>query len=324
FIGIGIGYLISLFFNKLMPYLTLFEEKEKQKVINHFVGTLVFVLIIWVQKPVLGFHSFPKVFSPVVKDMNYIKEHTPENSAIWTWWDYGYAFQLYSRRTTFHDGGSQATPKTYFIARSFTTSDPAEAWHITSFISNYGLTGIAEKLKEGISAKDLVENVKQGKYAKKFETPVYWVFTFDLFGKFSWIHYFGSYDFDAKKGNFGRIIALDGCIIVVKNFIDCENGKISIDLNNGIITTPGRLINIKYFYLKTPDKLYQKKFFDKGYVVEMTKLKNGQGQVFIIEPKVFKTLFNQMFILRNYNSQYFDLILDDFPNMVVYRIKSDV
>ncbi|MCD6548802.1 MAG: hypothetical protein J7K10_04980 [Thermodesulfobacterium sp.] len=256
--------------------------------------------------------------------MNYIKEHTPENSAIWTWWDYGYAFQLYSRRTTFHDGGSQGTPKTYFIARSFTTSNPAEAWYITSFISNYGLTGIAEKLKKGISAKDLVENVKEGRYAKKIEIPVYWVFTFDLFGKFSWIHYFGSYNFDTKKGDFGRIIAPDGCIIVAKNFIDCENGKISIDLNNGIITTSSGLTNIKYFYLKTPDKLYQKKFFDNGYVVEVVKLKSGQGQVFIIEPKVFKTLFNQMFILRNYNSQYFDLILDDFPYMVVYKVKSNI
>ncbi len=324
FIGIGIGYLISFFFNKLMPYLTLFEEKEKQKVVNHFVGTLILVLTIWVQRPVLGFSSFPKVFSPVVKDMNYIKEHTPENSAIWTWWDYGYAFQLYSRRTTFHDGGSQGTPKTFFIARSFTTSNPAEAWYITSFISNYGLTGIAEKLKKGISAKDLVENVKEGRYAKKIEIPVYWVFTFDLFGKFSWIHYFGSYDFDTKKGDFGRIIAPDGCIIVAKNFIDCENEKISIDLNNGIITTSSGLTNIKYFYLKTPDKLYQKKFFDNGYVVEVVKLKSGQGQVFIIEPKVFKTLFNQMFILRNYNSQYFDLILDDFPYMVVYKVKSNI
>ncbi len=323
FIGIGIGYLIYLFFNKIMPYLTLFKETEKQKVIIHFIETLFLILIMWIQKPVLGFNSYPKVFSPLVKDMDYIKIHTPENSAIWTWWDYGYAFQLYSRRTTFHDGGSQGSPKTYFIARSFTIPDPREAWYITSFISNFGLTGIAEKLKKGISAKELVEMVKEGKYAKEIKTPVYWVFTMDLFGKFAWIHYFGSYNFDTKEGKFGRIIAPAQCKILTENFIECDNGRLSIDLNSGIITDSNGISTINYFYFKTQEKFIQKKFFEKGYIIEVVRGKEG-GQVFIIDPDVFKTLFNQMYILRNYDPKYFELILDDFPYMVIYKVKEKI
>ncbi len=325
FIGIGISYILYLVFNRLFPYSALFKEEEKQKIMVHLLGTIIFILILWIQKPVLGLTSFPKVFSPLVKDMVYLKNHTPENSAIWTWWDYGYAFQLYSRRATFHDGGSQGTPKTYFIARSFTTSDPKEAWYITSFISNYGLTGIAKKLLEGISAKELVERVEKGEYAKEIKTPVYWVFTGDLFGKFAWIHYFGSYNFDIKKGVFGRIIVPNECRIFNKNFINCEGGHLSIDFSNGIITTPTGVITIKRFYLKTPNRIFHKKFFDKGYIVEITSGKNNQGiQVFITKENVFKTLFNQMFILRNYDPKYFKLILDDFPYMVVYRVKESI
>lgn len=323
FIGIGIGYLIYLFFNKIMPYLALFKELEKQELVVHFIGTLVLILIMWIQKPVLGFDSYPKVFSPLVKDMDYIKTHTPENSAIWTWWDYGYAFQLYSRRTTFHDGGSQGSPKTYFIARSFTTSDPREAWYITSFISNFGLKGIAEKLKEGTSAKNLVESIKEGKYSKEIKNPVYWVFTFDLFGKFAWIHYFGSYDFDTKEGKFGRIITPAQCRIITENFIDCDQGRLSIDLNNGIITSSDGIATINYFYLKTPEKFVQKKFYERGYIVEVVRGKE-KGQVFILDSDVFGTLFNQMYILRKYDPKYFELVLDDFPYMVIYKVKEQI
>ena len=47
-----------------------------------------------------------------------------------------------SQKAVLHDGGSQSTPKTYFVARSFTTEDPKEAWNITSYLSNYGLVGM--------------------------------------------------------------------------------------------------------------------------------------------------------------------------------------
>ncbi|RKX57782.1 MAG: hypothetical protein DRP29_07855 [Thermodesulfobacteriota bacterium] len=324
FIGIGIGYLIHLFFNKIMPYLALFKEGEKQKMIVHFIGTLILILTIWVQRPTLGFSSYPKVPSPLVKDMHYIEKHTPNNSVIWSWWDYGYAFQLYSRRATFHDGGSQSTPKTYFIARSFTTSNPKEAWYITSFISNFGLTGIAEKLKAGISAKEVVEKVKKGEYFEKIKVPVYWIFTQDLIGKFAWIHYFGSYNFDTKKGKFGKIMTPSQCEFITNNFLNCKNIKTSIDLNNGIITTSHGLFPINYFYFKTPNKLFQKRFFERGYVVEVIKIKDNKGLVFILDSDVAKTLFNQMFILRNYDSKYFELILDDFPYMVVYKVKENI
>jgi len=324
FIGIGIGYFIHLFFNKIMPYLALFKEGEKQKMIIHFIGTLILILIMWIQKPTLGFSSYPKIPSPLVKDMHYIEKHTPNNSVIWSWWDYGYAFQLYSRRATFHDGGSQSTPKTYFIARSFTTSNPEEAWYITSFISNFGLTGIAGKLKAGISAKELVEKVKKGEYFEEIKVPVYWIFTQDLIGKFAWIHYFGSYNFDTKKGKFGKIMTPSQCEFITNNFLNCKSIKTSIDLNNGIITTPYGLFTINYFYLKTPNKLFQKKFFEKGYVVEVVKIKDNKGLVFILGSDVAKTLFNQMFILRNYDSKYFELILDDFPYMVVYKVKENI
>lgn len=326
FIGMGLGYWIYLLFKDILPFFHILEEERKQKITVLLVGIVIFITTLIVQKEAkeaLSLHSTPKVFSPLVKDMEWLKKSTPKDSVIWTWWDYGYAFQLYSRRATFHDGGSQESPKTYFIARSFATSDPKEAWLLTSFVSNYGLTGLAKLLKEGIPAKQIVEEIKSGKFCQPIKNPVYWVFTEDLIAKFGWIHYFGSYDFDKKEGIFGKIIA-PTCKLLFNNLIQCDElNNAIIDLNNGLITVSNRTIPVKDFYYYDGKNLTKKKFFEQGLTVEIVKGRNNQTALFILEPPSDETLFNEMFLLRKYDPKYFELVLDDFPNMVVYKVKSE-
>lgn len=323
FIGMGLGYWVYLLFKELFPSFHVFKEERKQKLVVLLIGFIIFITTLIAQREALGLLSTPKVLSPLVRDMEWLKEKTPKNAVIWTWWDYGYAFQLYARRATFHDGGSQGSPKTYFIARSFATSDPREAWLITSFVSNYGLTGLAKLLKEGKPAKEIVEEIKSGKFYQPIKTPVYWVFTEDLIAKFGWIHYFGSYDFDKKEGIFGRIIA-PTCKLVSNNLIQCEElNNALIDLSNGFITVSNKHIPIKDFYYYDGKDLTKKRFFEQGLTVEIVKGKNNQTGLFILEPPSDETLFNEMFLLRKYDPRYFELVLDDFPNMVVYRVKSE-
>lgn len=324
FIGIGIGFLVHFLFEKALGYLDLFKQKEKQVIIVNLIGSLFLGLVFLVQKPVISWASYPKVFSPIVKDMDYLKQRTPQGSAIWTWWDYGYAFQYYSRRPTFHDGGSQASPKTYFIARSFTTSDPKEAWFITSFITNYGLKGIAEELKKGISAKELVKKVQEGYFSKDIKHPVYWVFTEDLIPKFAWIHYFGSYDFDKKQGIHGNIIAPEKCSMTTANVLDCQDIGAKLDLNVGVVTAGNQSIPIRKLVVKDPKGMIEKKFFENGVIVEIVKFKENHAALFILNPMLAETLFNKMYLLRSYDPAYFELVLDDFPHMVVYKVKEKI
>lgn len=323
FIGIGLGFIVHLIFERLFIYVNIYKEEYKQQIIKAIVGVFLFFAVFLVQKPVWNYFSTPKIFASLVKDMEFLKQHTPSTATIWSWWDYGYAFQLYARRAVFHDGGSQGTPKTYFVARSFTTSFPEEAWNITSFITNYGLYGIANFLKNGMSAKELVERVQKGEFSKPLEIPVYWVFTGDLIYKFAWIHYFGSYDFIKKQGTFGNYITPTECNLIEKDILSCSDIKAQIDLKNGYISTTKNVLYIKNFYLRDKDKLIEKKFKENGdYVVELIKTSSNSWSIFLLEPFLENTLFNQMFLLRKYDSKYFELVLDDFPHMVVYKVKS--
>lgn len=323
FIGLGLGYLVHFLFEKALPYLDIYKEEFKQRLVTTLVGILIFISALIAQREALGLLSTPKIFSPLVRDMEWIRINTPKNAIVFSWWDYGYAYQLYARRAVFHDGGSQGSPKTYLIARALSTSDPREGWLLTSFISNYGLSGLAKILKEGKTAKEVVEEIKEGKYAKSIKDPIYWVFTDDLISKFGWIYYFGSYDFDKREGIFGKIIA-PTCKIIASNLIQCpELQDATIDLNNGIISVKNASVPLKNFYYYDGKTLTEKKFFEQGYTIEIVKTASNQTGLFLVEPPADNSLFNQMFLLRKYDPKYFELVYDDFPNAVIYRVKPE-
>lgn len=323
FLGIGLGYLVHFLFERALPYLEIFKEEYKQSLVTALVGLLVFMAALLSQKQALGLVSTPKIFSPLVRDMEWIRLNTPKNAVIFSWWDYGYAYQLYARRAVFHDGGSQGSPKTYLVARALVATDPREGWLFTSFISNYGLTGLAKILKEGKTASEVVEEIKQGKYAQPIKDPIYWVFTDDLISKFGWIYYFGSYDFNKREGLFGKILA-PNCKIIGSNLIQCPDLQDAVlDLNNGIITVKNGSVPIKDFYFYNGSTLITKKFFDQGYTVEIVRTAFNQTGLFLVEPPADNSLFNQMFLLRKYDPRYFELVHDDFPYAVIYRVKSE-
>lgn len=321
FLGMGIGYIVHLLFEKVFPLLNIFVEDQKKRISVALVGLVIFLGALAFQKNALSLVSTPKITAHLAKDMEWLKENTPENAVVWTWWDYGYAFPLYSRRAVVHDGGSQTSPKTYFVARSFATTDPREGWLITSFISNYGLTGLAKLMKEEkFSAKEIVEKIRAGEFAEEIKHPIYWVFTDDLIPKFAWIHYFGTYDFDKKEGIFGRIF-IPTCRIINSQEVQCpdlENAIINLSL--GIIKVQNQTIPIRRIYVFDGSRVKENEFYPLGYTVALVRAGQQMG-IILAEAPSDESLFFKMFILRKYDPRYFELVYDNFPQMVVYRVK---
>lgn len=325
FIGIGFGYSIHFINEKILIKLQINRNLSKKKLFTALTGLFFFIILIAIQSKVIKITSTPVITAPLLREMEILKEKTPPETAIWSWWDYGYAFQLYSRRTVFHDGGTQSSPKTYLIARSFTTSDSEEAWRITSFVSNYGLTGIFKILKEGTTAKELIEKIRTGQYEKPIETPVYWVFTRDMMFKHRRINYFGSFDFDSKKGVYAHIWA-PACKDIYMNskkYIECPEFKNAlIDLSIGSIRLNDEMKTIKNLYIQNREEIKRSMINDKGLSIAIVKGPSKKSVLVIAEPPAESTLFFKMFVLREYDSRYFELIYDNFPLMVVYRVKS--
>ena len=317
FIGAGIGFLVDVLILIFKEKGFLGDLREKAAVVLFAVLlTPVFILS---NDRSLKFVAFPKITPGLAATFSKLKELTPRNSWIWTWWDYGYAIQYYSNRGVFHDGGSQYSPKTYFVATTFSTASPKVAYNAILAVANLGASGIEKLLKEGKRAQEVRDAIFSGKFSKPLRNPVYWVFTSDEFGKFGWINYFGTWDFNLKRGRRGLLKPLKKCIVIENNVLNCDN--LIFDLNRGEILVSQRKIPLKLLVYREKDGLKEKSYHKSGLILEFINDKNPK-MAFLEDEQTYRSMFNQMYILRNYDRRYFELVLDWFPTSVVYKVKT--
>ncbi|OMH40828.1 STT3 domain-containing protein [Desulfurobacterium indicum] len=323
FVGIGFGYIFDELFNYVLK-LSLPKPKndEKGKVIFRNILTLSIAVLITIiafvsQTEAVKFVAVPKITPTLEGAFLKLKEITPVDSWIWTWWDYGTAIQYLSRRAVYHDGQSQLSPKTYFVATTFSTSSPEIAYNTIKGISNVGVTYINKWLKEGQTPESIRDKFFKGVFNGRLSHPVYWIFTEDEIGKFAWINYFGTWNFDLKKGIKDSINPVGVCFIPSKNKVIC--GGITIDLKTGVIKARGTAVLNKIAI--NIDGHYREFSYDPAgrYYFDLVKSK-GKLLGFIMDQQPFYSMFNQMFILRHYDNKYFKLVYDDFPVMVAYKL----
>ncbi|WP_456397493.1 STT3 domain-containing protein [Desulfurobacterium sp.] len=322
FIGMGFGYAFDF-------VLDIFSGKQvkidKFSISNGFIkellliglGCIITILSLISQSEAVKFVAVPKITPSLEGAFLRLRNITPEDAWIWTWWDYGTAIQYLSRRAVYHDGQSQLSPKTYFVATTFSASSPKIAYNTINGISNVGVTYIDKWLKEGQTPESIRDKFFKGVFNSKLKHPVYWLFTEDEIGKFAWINYFGTWNFDLKKGIKDTINPVGICFIPSKNRVVC--GGITIDLKTGIIKARGTAV-LNKIGVNIDGKYKEFSYDPEGrYYFDLVKTE-GKLLGFIMDQQPFYSMFNQMYILRNYDSNYFKLIYDDFPTMVVYKV----
>ncbi|MBX6423477.1 STT3 domain-containing protein [Thermosulfurimonas sp. F29] len=320
FVGMGLGFLVHILVEKSLPRLGLDLSSSLRNLLVLLVMVVVGVIVFGGQRSSRAYVPVPKANSFVARDMEKLSRILPEGAWIWSWWDYGYAFVYLSRRAVFIDGGSQTTPKTYYVALSFASSSPEEARNITAFVAREGKTGLKKLLEEGHSAEEITDSARKGRFYAPPEHPVYWVFTQDLPPKYGWIGYFGTWDFRTRRGHFGLVLDLAPCRRMGRGqVLLCRRG-IRVDLAAHRVYLGGRSYNISRMVFKTPEGVHSRSFGERGFILEVVPTRYGET-LFLVDERSFKSNFNQMYILRRYDPRYFDLVMDDFPFMVVYRVK---
>ncbi len=320
FIGMGLGFALHLGMDSLERLLQIEFSRSLKELLILLATVLLGLLVFSVQKNSQAYVAVPKANAFVARDMERLSQVLPEGAWIWSWWDYGYAFQYLSRRAVFIDGGSQGSPKTYYVALSFTSSSPEEARNITAFVAREGLVGIKKRLKDGLSARELTEAVKKGRFYRPPEHPVYWVFTQDLPPKYGWIGYFGTWDFETHRGRFGFIWDLNPCRREkARGVLFCRRG-VRVDLEHRKVYLGHKSFLLSEIVFGSPKGIRSQKFSEKGLILEAISTRYGET-FFLVDRRSFESNFNQMYILRRYDPHYFEPVLDDFPFMVVYRVK---
>lgn len=81
---------------------------------------------------------YPLINDTWYKVLNVIKEKTPENAVLNSWWDFGDWFKVIARRRVIFDGQSQVYPQAYWMAKAILSDNEDQAAAILRMLNNGG------------------------------------------------------------------------------------------------------------------------------------------------------------------------------------------
>ncbi len=155
-LGICAGWLVDELYKYLWKY-------------KNLVGILLTSIALLVCGGIyfkVGYRSaenmYPLIDDTWYKVLNIVKEKTPEDTILNSWWDFGDWFKVIGRRRVIFDGQSQAYPQAYWMAKAILSTDEKEAVAILRMLNNGGNAAydiIHEHVKDPLEAVLLLETV---------------------------------------------------------------------------------------------------------------------------------------------------------------------
>ena len=174
-----------------------------------------------------AWRNIPSATDTRAEAMEWVREHTPAETALASWWDDGYFNQYTSRRRDLADGGSSSGVLNYYLGHALLSDQPAEAAGLlrmlensstaaVSFLTGKGLTGQetakllprlaampreeAEsllRLETALSPEDRIQLLDRTH--PRENPPLYLVLSTDLLNKAGALTYFGLWDPDSGR-----------------------------------------------------------------------------------------------------------------------------
>ena len=282
----------------------------------YLLSTIFFISIMG--KTAIGYVPVPSIPVPNFLALEYLKLKLPSDSVVYTWWDYGHALTKITNRATFHDGGSQHTPKTYFIAKSLVSSDPQELHNVIGYLSSEGVAGIYRMIGQNIPRKTLFENVLS-KAATNNNHSIYLMFTEDLIEKFKVIYSIGHWDFERKRFGVEKGYEPLTCKPPDRGILWCV--ELVVDLIEGQTSTGTRL---REALIVDGGKISERLQFNNKDGKYLQVLKDGEQflTAHMVDREVFESNFNQMYILGRYDVKLFTEYYNLFPWNRVFEVRN--
>lgn len=260
----------------------------------------------------ISFVPGPSIHTGLYATFLEVKKRVPEDSALLTWWDYGYAITGETGLATFHDGGAQTSPKTYFIARGLISTDPEELYDITQYLATESNRGIAEN---NTSPEALLSAVRNPQL--KPWDPIYLFFTADMTGKYGAISKLGSWDI-VNGGSKPRGYQNLACNKITNEEMNCRGAK--IDLKAGKINNNVALKRL--IFIQDGKVLREKEFgHAQGHTLQLLLVGQRIVEVQLIDEVVFRSNYNQMFLLGRYREDLYEETYNAFPFSRLYKVK---
>jgi len=314
FIGVGIGVIII----EIIKYL------EKIMKFNKMVTSVISISLMFIlffataNYTAYSYVIRPSIAPDITKSFIDLKQILPKNSAVFTWWDYGYALMDIPEFATYHDGGAHGGLRTTLVARGFTETSQQNLYKMLAYLEEYGFDYLNEAIiKDNISAEDMLQQIYS--YNDGFKGKnVYILYTRDMIGKFGAISFFGNWDFKERKASPTHYNELR-CSKIENNTLYCSG--ITINLGSGIATAGSNNFFLRRIVFINNGKIVNKlEIKDTGDTLQLLMRNNNIFSVQLIPETLYTSNFNQQYILGNYDKDLYEEVYNNFPTARVFKV----
>ena len=282
----------------------------------------VAMIVAWVNSPTdyVPRPSFPK---PVLEGLASLKTTAdPANSVVATWWDYGYASMFFNDLPTFHDGGSQTTPTTHFVATALLDADQVSSIGNLKFLSTKGHKGIAAQ-------PDLASLQTQFDDALDDPSPdLYLVVSGQMAGWISSISKIGNWDIETgtpitpRGNNTGPQIFYEPLNCRLAGYpqrLNCAGA--TFDLEQGLINGVPALSG--WAHSQDGAVVRRESFGNDGDFALQIVQTDNRINVFFLHRQLFESTFNELYHLGQIDHPSISLHYDDYPHIRIYKVDGD-
>ncbi|MDA7634438.1 hypothetical protein N8755_00845 [Alphaproteobacteria bacterium] len=318
FVWFGVTWLTVTSLTFLVKKLKLEIFKKYQTPVHILICTIHILVILLTFYPKID-ETRPIISAEIIKTLNQLEAYSLRNNdlnpVIATWWDYGYVASFKTNMATFHDGGSQRSPKTYLIAQGLTNKYPLQLVKILDLISSGGNDAIFKASNDTISLQNAIVN------AENTKNKIYILVTGEMSLMMPMIAKLGRHDIvknvSTSNKMIGSFIANNPmCEEISNNSINCEGDIINFQngtFNNDKIIR--EIVTVSSGNI-TGRKLYHK----NGKIIIALDQQKGGTSIKIIHSNLWDSVFYQLMERGEYIENTFSLIIDNYPHARVYEI----
>jgi dolichyl-diphosphooligosaccharide--protein glycosyltransferase len=317
FIGIGAGVLIELAARQVGKKFGL-----RPPATSLFAAALMLAVFFpTISDTAYNYIPGPAVPAATTKAFLEIKRIVPKNSAMLTWWADGYPLMEIGEFATYHDNGTHGEIRSTLIAKALTSSRQEDLAALLSCLEKYGFDRLRSlSVEQNLSGDQLMSMV--------FNCPpvmnkdnVFILYTHDMIESFEALSMSGSWDFVRKTSNPMRYATLP-FFSQSGNIITVQGGQ--IDLDRGVATDGNLVVPLlAALFIKDGYVIDRIDYAaDKGVYLQVLIKRNQIPELQVVEEPLFRTNFNQQFILGNFDRRYYEEVYNNFPVARVLKVKS--
>lgn len=315
FVGIGLGFLVSLAARRLVG-------GRRAPLLDLAAYGLAFALVAALLGLTAWDHPRRSQTSPrLLASLIELRQQLPADAAIWTSWSFGYVIADVARAATFDDPRDPDPVIAQLMSRSMVSDDPAELAHIVSFVANRGREGLARLASGSRSYPELLESL-----AERAGPPpgnAYVLFVARMIDEYPAYHYKGLWDFEARTGTRDGY-EIHRCERTLTDVLVCgrrAGREIVIDLARGLIA--GRRFARKAVFVAQGAVRAEIDYAsDDGPFVQVIEGADRSVSVQILTESVFRSNFNQMFVLGRWDPALFEEAYARVPDARLFRLRS--